>query len=168
MTMLCHHFVVTFLSPSSSHLPKTRSVIRPKYYIKTGHYSGNMVKVTIDGQEEGLLIVGGQKPRSGVSEYHGKSGRWVQVAALPINVSSAQMAWNSDTKMMYHFGGFSGGQNSLKDGMFSMRYLNIFYLRIISVYTLQYLGNDKWENAWKRAGQLQLARDSGRVSNSYV
>ena len=127
-----------------------------------------MVKVTIDGQEEGLLIVGGQKPRSGVSEYHGKSGRWVQVAALPINVSSAQMAWNSDTKMMYHFGGFSGGQNSLKDGMFSMRYLNIFYLRIISVYTLQYLGNDKWENAWKRAGQLQLARDSGRVSNSYV
>ena len=77
-----------------------------------------MVKVTIDGQEEGLLIVGGQKPRSGVSEYHGKSGRWVQVAALPINVSSAQMAWNSDTKMMYHFGGFSGGQNSLKDGYF--------------------------------------------------
>ena len=80
-----------------------------------------MVKVTIDGQEEGLLIVGGQKPRSGVSEYHGRSGRWVQVAALPINVSSAQMAWNSDTKMMYHFGGFSGGQNSLKDGYFVFR-----------------------------------------------
>ena len=80
-----------------------------------------MVKVTIDGQEEGLLIVGGMRSggqRNGVSEYHGKSGRWVQVATLPINVSSAQMAWNSDTKMMYHFGGFSGGQNSLKDGYF--------------------------------------------------
>ena len=36
-------------------------------------------------------------------------------------VSSAQMAWNSDTKMMYHFGGFSGGQNSLKDGDFSIK-----------------------------------------------
>ena len=34
------------------------------------------------------------------------------------------------------------------------------------VYTLQYLGNDQWENTWKRAGQLQLARDSGRVSKS--
>merc|ERR1719295_1644947 len=55
------------------------------------------------------------------------------------------MAWNSDTKTMYHFGGFSG-ENSLKD-----------------VYTLQYLGNDQWENNWKRAGQLQLARDSGRA-----
>ena len=84
-----------------------------------------MVKVTIDGQEEGLLIVGGQKPRSGVSEYHGKSGRWVQVAALPINVSSAQMAWNSDTKMMYHFGGFSGGQNSLKDNDFPIKLFQI-------------------------------------------
>ena len=36
-------------------------------------------------------------------------------------VSSAQMAWNSDTKMMYHFGGFSGGQNSLKDGDVSIK-----------------------------------------------
>ena len=58
-----------------------------------------MVKVSIDGREEGLIMVGGQKPRNGVSEYHGKSGRWVQVATLPINVSSAQMAWNIDTKM---------------------------------------------------------------------
>ena len=81
---------------------------------------GNMVKVIIDGKEEGLLMVGGREPRTGVSEYHGKSGRWVQVATLPIKVSSAQMAWNSDTKMMYHFGGFSGDQDSLKDGCFAL------------------------------------------------
>ena len=91
-----------------------------------------MVKVTADGQEEGLLIVGGQKPRSGVSEYHGKSGRWVQVAALPINVSSAQMAWNSDTRTMYHFGGFSGGQNSLKDGILMNFYLHTYAILLMN------------------------------------
>ena len=39
-----------------------------------------------------------------------------------------------------------------------------FGSKLCLVYTLQYLGNDQWENTWKRAGQLQLARDSGRVS----
>ena len=43
--------------------------------------------------------------------------------------------------------------------IFKLRWFKLFL-----VYTLQYLGNDQWENTWKRAGQLQLARDSGRVS----
>ena len=40
----------------------------------------------------------------------------------------------------------------------------LWWFKLFLVYTLQYLGNDQWENTWKRAGQLQLARDSGRVS----
>ena len=39
-----------------------------------------------------------------------------------------------------------------------------FGSKLCLVYTLQYLGNDQWENTWKRDGHLILARDSGRVS----
>ena len=79
-----------------------------------------MAKVTVDGNEEGLLIVGGFEPRNGITEYHGKNGSWIQLASLPVNISSAQMAWNSDTNMMYHFGGFSDGEDPLTDGFFKI------------------------------------------------
>ena len=57
-------------------------------------------------KEQGLAIVGGQKPRTASVEYYGHSGQWVSMPSLPIPTSSSQIVWNPDTNELYTFGGY--------------------------------------------------------------
>ena len=99
--------------------------------------------------------------------------RWVQDATLPIKFSSAQMAWNSDSKTMYHFGGTAVKIHSMTVYFLYFTIVSCEMichiicverpdaLKLYSVYIVQFLENDRWENTWKYTGQHQLSHDSG-------
>lgn len=118
--------------------------------LAVGHYSSKLAKIIVDGEEHGLAIVGGQKPRTNKAEYHGKNGSWVAMPGLPVQVSSSQIVWNPDTLELFVFGGYRSASN--RGGGSST-----------DVYKIKYLGNDQWDSQWSKAGTMTLSRDSGNV-----
>ena len=75
-------------------------------WLAVDHFSSKLTKITVDGEEQGIAIVGGQKPRTDRAEYHGRSGKWVSMPSLPVALSSAQIVWNPDTIELFVFGGY--------------------------------------------------------------
>ena len=74
--------------------------------LAVGHYSSQLTKIIVNGEDHGIVIVGGQKPRTNRAEYHGRNGKWVAMPSLPVALSSAQIVWNPDTLDLFVFGGY--------------------------------------------------------------
>ena len=81
-------------------------------------------------KEQGLAIVGGQKPRTASVEYHGRSGQWVAMPNLPVPTSSSQIVWNPDTNELYTFGGYQTvrGKGASSNDVYKIKVAQSYFL----------------------------------------
>ena len=125
----------------------------PRVSLLTPHIQGNMVSVN-DDYGDTLIIIGGRAPSNDPTDQVefcdqdcvSGNGHWQTLPPLPEKLYSGQVAVNTKSKRIYHFGGQGANYESK----------NVFALDFGPLRALDLA-------PWVRVGKLDTARSQGQV-----